>query len=106
MGFRYRLHQNPMAGFRRSADILFRPEKVAVVVHGCYWHGCPQHATTPRTNTAWWRDKLDRNVQRDNETAATWASHGWLTIVVWEHEDPSEAAARVASAVTSRRHEK
>src|SRR5262245_18000795 len=43
---------------RRRADILFRPWKLAVFVDGCFWHGCPEHATWPKANAEWWRAKI------------------------------------------------
>jgi len=82
---------------------VFGTAKVAVFVDGCFWHRCPQHATDPRANAQWWRDKLDRNVARDRETDATLAAQGWLVVRVWEHEDAVAAAARIAEAVRARR---
>jgi len=103
LGLRYRVDRPVGPGVRRRADVLFGTAKVAVFVDGCFWHRCPQHATDPRANAQWWRDKLDRNVARDRETDATLAAQGWLVVRVWEHEDAVAAAARIAEAVRARR---
>ena len=104
---RYRLHV-PVPGMpRRKIDIAFTGQRIAVMVDGCFWHGCPQHATHPRRNSAWWARKLADNVQRDRETTSQLESSGWVVIRVWEHEDPDEAAERIAeiAGIGSRRRE-
>jgi DNA mismatch endonuclease (patch repair protein) len=70
---------------------------VAVFVDGCFWHRCPDHGTRPRTNVGYWRAKLDRNVERDRANDAALAAARWRVVRVWEHEDPAEAAARIAA---------
>ena len=49
-GLRYRLHKRLLNGLRREADLVFGPARVAVFVDGCFWHGCPEHATWPKRN--------------------------------------------------------
>lgn len=102
-GFRYRVAGRPIKGVRRTADLVFGPARVAVFVDGCFWHQCPEHATEPRTNSDYWTPKLERNVERDRETDQLLAEAGWLSVRVWEHEDPHDAAERVALVVASRR---
>jgi DNA mismatch endonuclease (patch repair protein) len=102
-GLRYRVHARPLADLRRTADIVFRPARVAVFVDGCFWHRCPEHGTSPKSNSTYWSPKLDRNVERDRETDEVLRSSGWLVIRAWEHEDPSTVATRVARAVRRRR---
>lgn len=102
-GYRYRVHRRPLTGLRRQADLVFVGAKVAVFVHGCFWHGCPEHATQPKANEAFWRTKLDRNRERDAETLAALEAAGWANVVVWEHEDPRAAADRVGALVDLRR---
>lgn len=102
-GLRYRLHRRPVAGLRRQADLVFAGAKVAVFVDGCFWHCCPEHATSPKANGAWWAAKLARNVERDRDTDRRLAEAGWQVVRVWEHEDPAGAAARVAAAVAAAR---
>lgn len=102
-GLRYRVHRKPLKGVRREADVLFGPAKVAVFVDGCFWHGCPEHATWPKSNAEFWRTKIEGNRRRDRDTDERLASAGWLSVRVWEHEDPAVAAARVLAVVTTRR---
>ena len=98
-GLRYRVHLRPEKEIRRQADIVFTRAKVAVFVDGCFWHRCPEHGTEPKANSAWWKIKLDKNVDRDRETDQVLTAAGWTVIRVWEHEDPIEAARRVVTAV-------
>ena len=99
MGLRYRIDCKPLPTLRRKADLLFRPAKGAVYVDGCFWHGCPQHATWPKQNAEFWRDKIETNRRRDADTDQQLSESGWLVIRVWEHEDAEKAAVRVAAAV-------
>lgn len=100
-GYRYRVDRPPVPDLRRRADLVFPGRKVAVFVDGCFWHRCPQHATIPGSNTAWWRAKLDANVTRDRDTDRRLAEAGWHVVRVWEHEDAADAADRVADALQS-----
>ncbi|MEU0934139.1 MULTISPECIES: very short patch repair endonuclease [unclassified Embleya] len=103
MGLRYRVHRRPLKGIRREADVVFGPTKVAVYVDGCFWHGCPQHATWPKRNAEFWKAKIEGNRTRDLDTDRRMAEAGWLVVRVWEHEDAATAAARVRDAVIARR---
>ncbi len=102
-GLRYRVELPVIPTLRRRADIVFGPAKVAVFVDGCFWHMCPQHATSPKANADWWRQKLERNRERDRDTDRMLLAQGWLPVRVWEHENMAEAAVRVAEAVRRRR---
>lgn len=102
-GLRYRLHARPIRGVRRTADIVFRPARVAVFVDGCFWHGCPDHGSLPKSNAAFWRAKIAGNVERDADTRRRLAEAGWLAIQVWEHDDPVEAARTITARVAERR---
>ncbi|MEV0244188.1 very short patch repair endonuclease [Streptomyces sp. NPDC050674] len=101
-GLRYRVHRKPLKGVRREADVLFSRARVAVFVDGCFWHGCPKHATWPKNNAEFWRTKIEGNKRRDRDTDDRLASAGWLALRVWEHENPVEAAARVRNEVEAR----
>ncbi|MFE3197604.1 very short patch repair endonuclease [Embleya sp. NPDC059237] len=103
MGLRYRVHRRPLKGIRREADVVFGPAKVAVYVDGCFWHGCPVHATWPKRNAEFWKTKIEGNRTRDADTDRRMAEAGWLVVRVWEHEDAAVAAARVRDAVIARR---
>jgi DNA mismatch endonuclease (patch repair protein) len=102
-GLRYKV-DCPIPGLvRRRADVLFSHEKVAVFVDGCFWHGCPEHKTSPTNNEKWWAAKLTRNVERDQQTSEHLASRGWAVLRFWEHEDMFEAADVVERAVRAAR---
>lgn len=98
-GLRYRVNAKPLPGLRRTADVVFFAARVAVFIDGCYWHGCPEHYRPARTNDRFWGDKINANRARDRETNQLLADAGWTVIRVWEHEDPSDAAARVEGVV-------
>ena len=98
---RYRVDRK-VEGLRSRPDVVFGPAKVAVFVDGCFWHGCPEHATAPKNNSEWWRQKLESNVERDRRVDAFLRDAGWEVIRVWEHEDPIEAADSIERAVRSR----
>jgi DNA mismatch endonuclease, patch repair protein len=102
-GLRFRVHTRPVKGLRREADILFTRARVAVFVDGCFWHGCPEHASWPKANEAWWREKLEGNRRRDAETDARLGAAGWRVVRAWEHEDPAVVADRVEAAVRAAR---
>ncbi|MFB6835521.1 very short patch repair endonuclease [Streptomyces sp. NPDC056361] len=102
-GLRFRIHRRPLKGLRREADIVFGPARVAVFVDGCFWHGCPEHATWPKRNSEFWREKIEKNRARDANTDARLKEAGWVSVRVWEHESPDEAAPRVAAIVAERR---
>lgn len=102
-GLRFRIDVPLDFDRRRRADILFTRERVAIFVDGCFWHSCPEHATWPKANAAFWQQKLSRNVARDRDTDHRLEAAGWLVQRVWEHEDPQEAADRVERLVRERR---
>ena len=104
LGLRYRVHQRPEPDLRREADLVFRPDRVAVFVDGCFWHGCPEHHTPPTTHYDWWLVKVEKNRARDRQTDELLADRGWTVVRVWEHEDPHDAAERVRDTVLARRH--
>ena len=62
-GIRYRVDARPEPDYRCKADIMWRSLRLIVFVDGCFWHGCPDHATRPRANSEWWAQKLDANIQ-------------------------------------------
>ncbi|MEV6827433.1 very short patch repair endonuclease [Amycolatopsis sp. NPDC051102] len=102
-GFRYRVHRRPVEGVRREADLVSGPARVAVFVDGCFWHGCPEHATWPKNNAEFWRDKIETNRRRDADTDARLSEAGWLAVRVWEHETAETAVNRVIEALRKRR---
>jgi DNA mismatch endonuclease (patch repair protein) len=103
LGLRYRVSVRPVPALRRTADLVFRRVQLAVFVDGCFWHGCPEHATSPALNRDFWRTKLDRNRMRDEETDAALERAGWAVLRIWEHEDPHEAALRIGTRLAELR---
>ena len=103
LGLRYRLQIRPESDLRWRADIIFKGAKVVVDVRGCFWHVCPLHQTHPKTNADRWQAKLRGNQERDLRMESELSARGWRVITVWEHEDASEAASRIAAQVNQRR---
>lgn len=87
---------------RVRPDIAFTRRKVAVFVDGCFWHGCPEHGVSPKTNTSYWGPKLRRNVERDRHNRSMLQDAGWTVIRIWEHVPTDEAVRLVADALASR----
>lgn len=101
-GFRYRLHAAVPEHSRRTMDIAFPKQKVAVFIDGCYWHACPAHGKVPTRNSGWWAEKLHRNAARDEETNAALERNGWIVVRAWEHDDPATVAEYVGRVVSHR----
>jgi DNA mismatch endonuclease (patch repair protein) len=98
-GRRFRVQYRVPGLPRRSVDIAFTRSRVAVMVDGCFWHACPEHASWPRNNAEWWRDKLEANVARDRETDRRLEALGWIVVRVWEHEPTGAAVEKVLTAI-------
>lgn len=81
-GLRYRIKSN-LPG---DPDIVFPKKKLAIFVDGCFWHGCPIHGSSPKTNVDFWESKIQKNIQRDQLITHKLELEGWLVIRVWEHE--------------------
>lgn len=98
-GLRYRVDYKVLSEGRRRHDIVFPRARLVVEVRGCFWHCCPEHGSAPKANSAWWREKLARNVARDDETRSLLVAAGWRLVVIWEHDDSLSAADRVEGAL-------
>lgn len=100
----YRLHYARVPG---RPDVAFVGLRVAVFVHGCFWHGCPHcKRYTPRNNRAWWTAKLAANQARDRRKARALRALGWSVITIWEcrlKDAPGPHLRRVERAVERRR---
>lgn len=82
-GYRFRLHRRDLPG---APDIVLPGRKVAIFVHGCFWHmhsGC-KNAKLPSTRPEFWLDKLEGNVARDRRAIEALLSAGWRVLTVWE----------------------
>lgn len=83
LGFRYRVNVRRLPG---SPDIVLPKYRTVIFVHGCFWHGhkdC-KYASTPKTNTVFWKAKITRNQQRDQNVWRQLEAKGWSVIIVWE----------------------
>ncbi len=101
------LRRGHISGWRRNQalfgkpDFVFRPLRpsdtspksqragfrgVALFVDGCFWHGCPKHSNMPKNNRAFWKKKLQGNVERDKNVSGELRKQGWKVVRVWEHE--------------------
>jgi DNA mismatch endonuclease (patch repair protein) len=103
LGYRFRLHRRNLPG---SPDLVLPRLRTAIFVHGCFWHrhsGC-RFATMPSTRRRFWKEKFDRNVQRDRRSAAALRRLGWSVITVWECElrHPDRARARLGRLLAAR----
>lgn len=102
LGLRYRLHRR-IEGI--VIDVVFPTAKVAIFVDGCFWHGCPRHATFPKSNKSYWLPKLAENKKRDLRQSEKLRSAGWFVIRLWEHEclpTAHRTAERIVKTVSRR----
>lgn len=103
--------EHGITGWRRGVavfgkpDFVFRAGKVAVFVDGCFWHGCPRHATKPAGNREFWEAKLSRNKARDRKVSRTLRAAGWRVLRVWEcalaRKRAGATVARIARALAA-----
>jgi len=81
-----------ITGWRRHLKMLGTPDfafpaaRVAVMVHGCFWHGCPKHYRGPADNSAYWSAKIARNMARDRLIRGRLRRAGWSVLTFWEHD--------------------
>ncbi len=86
------LRAHGFSGWRRGStlagkpDFVFRRQRLAVFVDGCFWHGCPTHATWPKQNAEFWRKKILGNRRRDRAVNRLLKKSGWRVLRIWEHE--------------------
>ncbi len=85
LGLRFRLERADLPG---KPDLVFPARRVALFVHGCFWHGhdCPRGGRVPQANRAYWIAKLARNVMRDVASAKALRRLSWKPVVIWECE--------------------
>lgn len=83
LGFRYRLNVKTLPG---KPDLVFAKHHTVIFVHGCFWHGhqCKRGKRVPKTNRAYWTEKIARNKARDRKNAAALRRLGWRVIIIWE----------------------
>jgi DNA mismatch endonuclease (patch repair protein) len=69
-----------------NPDFVIPSQKLAVFIHGCFWHKCPLCFRSRKSNEEYWIPKLDINVQRDKVNEMNLRNYGWKVAVIWEHE--------------------
>lgn len=91
LGARYRLHRRDLPG---SPDIVLPGRRLALFVHGCFWHGhdCARGARVPKANRDYWIAKVARNRTRDEAARDALVASGWRAETLWECELKDEAA--------------
>ena len=96
MGYRFRIHRKDLPG---SPDIVFVNPRIAVFVHGCFWHRHPhcRNCTTPTNNRKFWVEKLEGNAARDKRNQQALRKLGWKIHVIWECQ--TDDARRLENAV-------
>lgn len=102
--------ENKITGWRRhvklfgSPDFVFSKARLAIFIDGCFWHGCPLHATFPKTNYAFWKKKLEENKARDKVVNGKLKSKGWHVLRIWQHElyDSKNIVKRIRSYASGR----
>jgi len=95
LGLRFRLYKGDLPG---RPDLVFPKHRLAVFVHGCFWHrheGC-RLASTPKTHVEFWQAKFDANVARDKSATAQLTAAGWNVLVLWECETRDAARTEMA----------
>ena len=97
LGYRFRLHRNDLPG---KPDLVFPKLKIALFVHGCFWHShdCKWGQVTPKTNSDFWRAKRLRTVERDKQNYSQLRTCGWRTEVIWECHTKSHGQLRQSLA--------
>lgn len=84
LGYRFRLHRKDLPG---TPDIVFPSRRIALFVHGCFWHGhgC-RIGQLPKSRLDYWKPKIEANAERDRRKQAALTSEGWRVAVVWQCE--------------------
>jgi DNA mismatch endonuclease (patch repair protein) len=101
-GLRYRVHF-PIPGIpRRSIDIAFPGQRLAVFIDGCFWHGCHLHRNIPATNRTAWELKIGVNQERDRHSDQHLTGAGWTVLRFWEHVTPGDIAAEIIVTLRER----
>ncbi len=99
-GLRYRLHARDLPG---KPDLVFRGRRIALFVHGCFWHQHPDPncklSRMPKSKLDFWRPKLEGNRLRDEKTRSALEARGWTVVEVWECETKPEHLQRLVAAL-------
>jgi len=104
LGYRYRLHDRKLPG---CPDLVFRPRRKVIFVHGCFWHrhGRCALARLPKSRLDFWIPKLEGNKLRDQRNKRALARRGWKVLTIWECQlgDLSQLSARIGRFLDAKR---
>lgn len=92
---KHKMHPNIVG----SPDITLKDRKIAIYIHGCFWHGCKRCYRKPVNNKGFWEEKLKNNIERDKRNIKKIKNLGWIALVFWEHEIKSNKE-KVSSKIT------
>jgi DNA mismatch endonuclease (patch repair protein) len=101
-GYRFRVNLRVLRSARQTVDIAFTKYRVAILIDGCFWHGCPDHYIAPKANAEFWREKIETNRRRDIVTNVKLEEAGWIVLRYWEHQDPRCVAESIVKALLTR----
>lgn len=86
LGYRFRVNNKELYG---KPDIVFTKKKIAIFIHGCFWHGheagC-RYSHISQSHKEYWEPKLIRTKERDREHIESLMHEGWTVLVLWECE--------------------
>jgi DNA mismatch endonuclease (patch repair protein) len=100
------MRQHKISGWRRhvgltgNPDFVFRKQKVALFVDGCFWHGCARHCRMPKGNSSYWVPKIASNKTRDRRVTRLLRRTGWQVIRIWEHQMARGMEGRCIARIT------
>lgn len=99
LGLRYRINYKPLPG---KPDIVFTKKKVAIFIHGCFWHGhdigC-RYSHVPQSRAEYWSAKISRTKERDMSHINNLTSNGWRVLTIWECEIRKDLQGVIARIV-------
>ena len=96
-GIRYRIHNRKVFG---TPDISIKKQKLAIFIDGCFWHGCSNCYKAPKTNSKFWKDKLEYNKHRRTIVRHELRKNDWKILEFWEHQvskEPDKVIKRIVS---------
>lgn len=101
----YRLHWKKVPG---KPDIAYPQKKIAIFVNGCFWHRCPHcKPSFPKTNVGFWRNKFDKNIERDKTKSSELRKMGWKVVTIWECQikNDIQTCVKIIKKTISQYHE-
>jgi len=79
---KHKMHPKMIGG----PDIVIPDKRIAIFLHGCFWHKCPIHYREPKSGKKFWRTKVENNVLRDKKGIRLIKKNGWKPVIIWEHD--------------------